>query len=159
MKNKILALALSMLLAPFLGTIDTAAADTGNEEINWQVTPGGGTVSSSADYFLRGTAGQMAAGNVSAEGLTLRQGFWQDFGTAGCCLGAVRGNVDYDPADDVDISDVIYLVDFMFNGGEAPICFEEADTNGDFVTELNVADLVYLVDYIFLGGPALPPCP
>ena len=159
MRNKIIALAVSLMLLPLAGAVDTIMADTSNQEIKWQVTPGGGTVSSSADYLLRGTAGQTAAGNVSAEGISLRQGFWQDFGTAGCCLGGVRGNVDYDPEDDVDISDLVHLVDFMFNGGTEPVCFEEADVDDDFVTELNIADLVYLVDYIFLGGPALPPCP
>ncbi len=159
MKNKMIALTVLLMLLALWGSVDTVAADTNNEEINWQVTPGGGTVSSSTDYFLRGTVGQTAAGNVSAEGISLRQGYWQDFQTAGCCLGAVRGNVDYDPADEVDISDVIYLVDYMFTGGEAPICFEEADIDADFVVELNIADLVYLVRYIFQGGPALPPCP
>ncbi|MDH3890775.1 MAG: hypothetical protein OEV49_06795 [candidate division Zixibacteria bacterium] len=159
MRRNLIALAAALVLLPLAGAIDSVVADTNNEEINWQVTPGGGTVSSSADYFLRGTAGQTAAGNISGEGISLRQGYWQDFETASCCIGAIRGNVDYDPGDNIDISDVIYMVDFMFTGGPTPICFEEADTDGDFVTELNVADLVYLVDFIFLGGPAPPPCP
>ena len=148
----------SLMLILLAAAVDPVAADTGDEEIKWQVTPSGGTVSSSADYFLRGTVGQTAGGRISAEGVGVSQGFWQDFGTSGCCLGALRGNVNYDPQDEVDISDVIFLVDFMFGGGEAPPCFEEADVDADFVVELNIADLVYLVDYMFLSGSALPEC-
>jgi len=72
-----------------------------------------------------------------------------------CCIPPIRGNVDYDPADQIDISDLVYLVDYMFTGGPAPVCFEEADmdcTGGI----LDIADLVYLVDYMFNQGPA--PC-
>lgn len=159
MKKKMTVLVVSLMLLAFSSVVGTVSAGTNNEEINWQVTPGGGTVSSSTDYFLRGTVGQVAAGNVSAEGISLRQGFWQNFQTTGCCVGAMRGNVDYDLEDAIDISDVIYLVDFMFTGGEEPVCFEEADIDADFVVEINIADLVYLVNYIFQGGPAPPPCP
>jgi hypothetical protein len=51
------------------------------------------------------------------------------------------------------------MIDFMFSGGEAPVCFYEADVNDDFVVEINIADLVFLVDYVFLDGPPPPACP
>ncbi|MDH4035742.1 MAG: hypothetical protein OEV80_18265, partial [candidate division Zixibacteria bacterium] len=72
-----------------------------------------------------------------------------------CCMTPIRGNVDYDPGDIIDISDLVYLVDYMFTGGPAPPCFEEADMDcsGGII---DIADLVYLVDYMFNGGPA--PC-
>jgi hypothetical protein len=127
--------------------------------ISWQVIPAAGTVSSSTDFVLRGTAGQTAAGRIAAEGISLKQGFWQSFGLSTCCLGAIRGNIDYDPGDQIDISDLIYLVDFMFNGGAAPVCFLEADLSSDFVVEINIADLVALVDFVFLNGAPPPACP
>ncbi len=74
----------------------------------------------------------------------------------GCCIG-IRGNVDYDPGDVIDISDLVYLVDYMFTGGEEPPCFEEADMNGDEV--IDISDLVWLVDYMFTGGPQPVDCP
>ncbi len=71
-----------------------------------------------------------------------------------CCMNA-RGNVDGDPTDEVTISDLVYLVDYMFSGGPAPTCTKEADINGSLT--IDVSDLVYLVDYMFTGGyPPLP---
>ncbi len=72
-----------------------------------------------------------------------------------CCVG-MRGNIDYDPGDALDISDLVYLVDYMFTGGPEPPCFEEADVNCDGA--LDITDLVYLVDYMFTGGPPPAPC-
>ncbi|MDH3939218.1 MAG: SBBP repeat-containing protein, partial [candidate division Zixibacteria bacterium] len=68
-----------------------------------------------------------------------------------CCMPPLRGNIDYDPGDLIDISDLVYLVDYMFTGGPAPHCMEEADINGD--GQHDIADLVFLVDYMFSGGP------
>jgi len=58
----------------------------------------------------------------------------------------------------IDISDLVFLVDFMFVGGPAPQCFEEADVNASGGL-LDIADLVYTVDYMFGGGPAPADCP
>lgn len=74
-----------------------------------------------------------------------------------CCLGPIRGNVDYDPGDVLDISDLVYLVDYMFVGGPPPPCFEEADV--DASGEIDISDLVYMVDYMFAGGAAPLACP
>lgn len=54
----------------------------------------------------------------------------------------------------VNISDVVFLVDYIFGGGPAPDPVEagDADCNGI----VNISDAVYLVEYIFGGGPA--PC-
>ncbi|MDH3890889.1 MAG: hypothetical protein OEV49_07365 [candidate division Zixibacteria bacterium] len=130
------------------------------EEINWQVIASGGTDGSSASYNLKGTAGQLTVGEGSSDNYGLRHGYWQDFttGGGGCCMGAIRGNVDYDPGDAIDISDLVYLVDFMFSGGPAPVCFEEGDVDGSNVAPIDISDLVYLVDYMFTGGPPPPAC-
>ncbi len=74
----------------------------------------------------------------------------------GCCIG-IRGNVNNDADDNIDISDVIYLVDYSFSGGPAPACFEEADVNGDL--SVDIEDIIYLVEYSFGDGPAPIACP
>ena len=74
-----------------------------------------------------------------------------------CCLPPIRGNVDYDALDQIDISDLVYTVDYMFNGGPAPICEDEADVNGE--GGIDISDLVHLVDYMFNGGPPPVACP
>ncbi|MCK4462592.1 MAG: SBBP repeat-containing protein, partial [candidate division Zixibacteria bacterium] len=82
----------------------------------------------------------------------------------GCCIG-IRGNINYDPGDVIDISDLVYLVDYMFNGGPQPVCWEEANVDGsgdgppDGPEDIDIADLVHLVDYMFNQGPPPVPCP
>jgi hypothetical protein len=81
-----------------------------------------------------------------------------------CCMGEIRGNVDYDPADDIDIGDLVYLVDYMFTGGPAPLCWLEADVNGSGgnssgSVDIDISDLVLLVDFMFTGGSPPSPCP
>jgi len=73
------------------------------------------------------------------------------------CLGAGRGDADYNGSEIVDISDLVYLVDYMFTGGGPPKCFEEVDLEVNL--QLDIGDLVYLVDYMFNDGPPPPPCP
>ncbi len=76
----------------------------------------------------------------------------------GCCLLG-RGNVDNDLGDEVDISDLVMLVDFIFTDGVAPVCAEEANVDGDAGEEIDISDLVYIVDFIFSDGAAPPVCP
>ncbi len=75
---------------------------------------------------------------------------------SGCCAG-MRGNVDGDPSDAINVADLTYLVDHLFFGGLEPPCFEESDVNGD--GSLNVADLTCLVGYLFFGAQCIEPCP
>ncbi len=65
-----------------------------------------------------------------------------------CCV-ATRGNIDGDTQDNIDISDLVYLVDYSFGNpaGPAPICFEEADV--DASGTLDISDMVLLVDFMF----------
>ena len=70
-----------------------------------------------------------------------------------CCL--IRGDINYDNIGP-DVSDITYLVDYIFKGGEAPPCLKSADSNND--SNVLVDDLTYLVDYIFKGGPPPAPC-
>ncbi|MCK4857195.1 MAG: PKD domain-containing protein, partial [candidate division Zixibacteria bacterium] len=76
-----------------------------------------------------------------------------------CCEGS-RGNIDGDPGDNSDISDLVYLVDYMFSNGSPPPCFEEGDVNASgIIPIIDISDLVYLVDYMFNGGSVPVDCP
>lgn len=66
--------------------------------------------------------------------------------------GDVNGNL----ANELDISDLVYLVDYMFTGGPPPPIPEATDMDGSG-GPLDISDLVYIVDYMFNGGPA-PVC-
>ena len=79
-----------------------------------------------------------------------------------CCVPPIRGNVDGDIDDQVNVADLTYLVEFLFKAGPPPPCeddpgdYPEADINTSGST--NVADLTYLVDYLFKGGQPPDPC-
>ena len=62
---------------------------------------------------------------------------------------------DMDNNETVDISDLTYLVEYLFGGGPPPPVPDAADVDGS--QELNISDLTYMVDYLFGGGPA-PAC-
>jgi len=63
-----------------------------------------------------------------------------------------RGNLDGVPG--ITISDLTYLVDYLFRSGPSPdpLGLGDVDCSGS----VNIADLTYLVSYMFAGGPE--PC-
>jgi hypothetical protein len=68
----------------------------------------------------------------------------------------MRGNVNGDPNNLVNVSDVIFLINYLFRGGAVPPCMEEANANGD--SKVTVRDVVYLFNYLFKGGPPPVSC-
>ncbi len=55
----------------------------------------------------------------------------------------------------INISDAVFLIEYIFKGGPPPFPLEAGDVNND--DTINVADAVYLINYIFKGGPP-PDC-
>jgi hypothetical protein len=51
-----------------------------------------------------------------------------------------------------NISDVVYLIAYIFSGGSAPSPLLAGDANCD--QTVNISDAVYVIAYIFAGGPA-----
>ncbi len=72
------------------------------------------------------------------------------------CFG-IRGNIDGDLSDQIDMNDLIFMVNYIFKGGNSPSSKEETDVNGS--GEINIADLTYFVSYFFKGGDAPVSCP
>lgn len=79
---------------------------------------------------------------------------YQPVATA-CTLSVsfARGDIDGIPG--ISVSDLTYLVDYLFNGGPPPLPVLKAG-DVDCEDDINVADLTYLVSYMFKSGP--PPC-
>ncbi|HWR82954.1 MAG TPA: C25 family cysteine peptidase [Candidatus Deferrimicrobium sp.] len=75
-----------------------------------------------------------------------------------CCVW-IRGNVDGDPYDEINVADQTYLVAFLFQGGPEPPCWKEGNVDGDANETITVADLSYLISYLYLYGPPPPACP
>lgn len=78
-------------------------------------------------------------------------------GDACCCVG-IRGNVNSDAEEAINIADLTYLVAYLFSGGTEPGCPNESDVNGDDAGP-NIADLTAMVAYLFGGGEEPPACP
>ncbi len=69
----------------------------------------------------------------------------------------ICGDVNGDFSNLSDISDLTYLVAYVFKGGAAPDPLEAADMQCSGTTvPVDIADVTYLVTYLFKGGPA--PC-
>ncbi len=65
----------------------------------------------------------------------------------------VRGDVDRDGR--INITDGIYILDYLFRGGETPGCLDAADCDDD--GRVNITDAIFLLRYLFLGGDPVPP--
>jgi hypothetical protein len=50
----------------------------------------------------------------------------------------------------VNVSDAVYIINYVFIGGGAPEPIFVGDTNCD--GSVNVSDGVYIINYIFIGG-------
>ncbi len=84
-----------------------------------------------------------------------------DIGDACCCVD--RGNVDdiVGVGGAIDVSDLTYLVVYLFTSGSIPNCPEQGNVDGiaGVGGPIDVADLTYLVNYLFQSGPSPPDCP
>ena len=85
----------------------------------------------------------------------LRDIYYEHGDTVTCCAG-IRGNVDYDNNDAVNIVDVNALSAYLFEGA---ILKCKTEANLDAVSIVNVVDLSYLINYLFKGGPPPVSCP
>ncbi len=70
---------------------------------------------------------------------------------SGCCQG-LTGNIDGDPHNQVDISDLQYLLDFLFLDLQPPACRAEANTDGDPDGIVDISDVSTLLDFLFRSG-------
>jgi hypothetical protein len=133
---------------PNLAQASTPAVNpAAGEQIKWQVIAAGGAKGTSTNYVLSGTAGQTAAGPGASTSYRVNQGFQQSFAAPYKC-----GNANGDAI--VDISDVVYIIAYIFSGGSAPSPLAAGDANCDSIVD--ISDAVYLIAYIFSGGAA--PC-
>jgi hypothetical protein len=131
----------------FTGTLATTYTSFGNLSVDPQFVDTAG-----GDFTYQAGSPMLAENN----GCAMLMGAPGYVMPTGCCNG-IRGNINGDALEEIDISDVTYLVTYMFRGGGAPTCEEEADLNGD--SSVDIADLTTLVSYSFKSGPAPVGCP
>ena len=97
-----------------------------------------------AEYFWRVLA-MDEAGNTS-QYQTPPDGF--------SYINFICGDINGDASPEPGISDLTFLVDYLFNSGAAPDPLEAGSVNCDEV--IGISDVTYFVEYMFNSGP--PPC-
>jgi hypothetical protein len=65
----------------------------------------------------------------------------------------LRGDANLD--DRADLSDAMYILNWLNNGGPEPGCLAQADANDDGV--VNNSDASYLTNWLYQGGAEPPP--
>lgn len=65
----------------------------------------------------------------------------------------VRGDANFDDA--VNLTDAVFTLAFLFQGGVSPACEDAVDT--DDTGTLEITDAVRLLNHLFLSAPPPPP--
>ena len=125
--------------------------------LQWQAISSGGSEATSGVHKLSSTVGQIVAQPGSSGIHKLIHGFQQNFSpTTPACDRCGDANNDGSK----DISDVVFLIAYIFSGGAAPgecnTPHELGDADGSGAVD--ISDVVYIIAYIFAGGLA-PHCP
>jgi hypothetical protein len=74
-----------------------------------------------------------------------------------CCAG-LTGNINGDAGDNVDISDLTTLVNYLFVTYQPLPCPSEANVNGDAGCNIDISDLTTLVNHLFVTFQTPAPC-
>ena len=137
-------------------TVTSPASPASGEQIKWQVISGGGNRGISTNFILSGTIGQTAAGPAASTNYKVNSGFWQSFASGGGCCAGVTGNVDCDPGNGIDISDLSALIDNLYISFTPLCCTEAANTDGQ--PGIDISDLSALIDYLYINFTPTAPC-
>ncbi|MBI5267927.1 MAG: hypothetical protein HY851_11915 [candidate division Zixibacteria bacterium] len=78
-------------------------------------------------------------------------------GPIDCCLGN-RGNIDCDPGNAVDISDLSALIDQLFINLSAPCCAKSSNVDASLDGNTDISDLSALIDHLFINFTPLQAC-
>ena len=62
---------------------------------------------------------------------------------------------DADASGSLNITDGIFVLNFLFLGGTTPTCRDAADA--DDSGSLNITDGIFVLNFLFLGGTSPPP--
>ena len=127
------------------------STDLSGEQLKWQVITSSGGTAAGGGFTLSSSLGQTAAGRGTSASFHLVHGFLQNFAAATApCTRCGDANNDGSK----DISDVVFLIAYIFSGGSAP---GECNTphglgDADGSGAVDISDVVYIIAYIFSGG-------
>ena len=144
----ILKFLVALLLVTFFLYLNLQAqSESEDYKIFTDVLDNFGGKASSEDYLLRISSG----GQPGVVGISEDESY---FGLQGYVHSAAFRHGDDNADGDVNVSDVIYEINFLFKGGPKPIPPEVGDVNCD--NDHSVSDVIYKINFLFKGGPK--PC-
>jgi len=158
-----------VVTAVVVGDVDDAASTTESDEaaqtsaapnfnLNWwSVNSGGESELATASYRVGMSVGQPVAGEFATTNYRVGFGFWYGMPVADpVCLIDIAGDVNMSGT--MTPADIIYLVNFVFKEGDAPLpCVANGDVN--CTGNISPADIIYLVNFVFKDGdPACDIC-
>lgn len=76
----------------------------------------------------------------------------------GVCCWRSTGNIDMDPMDGVDISDLSELLGYLYIDFQPLTCQTTANTDGDPGGGVDISDLARLIDYLYINFTPLACC-
>jgi len=120
--------------------------NTGNDWLEWRYD---------LSYIPAGSIIQVRFSFVSDDQYPYDgEGFYIDDVKVGPIITTIPGDITGD--EKVDIADVLFLINYLFQQGPSFVPLEIADVNCD--DAVDIADLVYLINYLFMEGPLPQEC-
>ena len=132
----------------------TQSSNFANSLYNLTIYSSGIQISTSASFNNFGIIGPIGVGFSKSASYGNFSGY-SDFNSGSnsdCC--EIRGDSNHSGF--VDISDLIFIVDFIFDNGDQLYCWKEFDNNID--GNIDIVDLTIFVDFMFRNSAPLPPC-
>jgi len=118
-----------------------------------QVCSSGAVKTNSVSLYVKGTIGQPAIQNCNSVSLYIKSGFFQTYSVIN---GKLCHPGDLNNDNNFSILDVIYLINYKYKDGPAPVPDEICSADTDCNCEINIIDAVLLISYMYKSG--LPPC-
>jgi outer membrane protein assembly factor BamB len=109
----------------------------------------GGYGTSSQPTQNHGRAYALTAGNGSGPGWPMFRHDLRHSGNFHYVINFLRGDANGDG--DITISDIVYIINYLFLEGSSPNPLEAGDSNHDGSVE--IGDVIYLINYLFRSGP------
>ncbi len=122
-------------------------------DIPEKIYSSGAVKNNSVALYLKGAIGQPAIQKSNSVSLYMKSGFYQTYMAIddGQCYPGDANNDD-----NLNILDIVYLINYKYKDGPAPVPYEICSGDTDCDCEVNILDAVLLINYIYKSG--LPPC-
>jgi len=132
--------------------LDLAVANSGSGNVSILKNNGNGTFQTKVDYGAGNSPISVFCADLDGDlDLDLAVANYYSYNVS-ILFNIRRGDCNGDRV--INVSDVVYLINYLFIDGPAPVPLAVGDVNCDGV--VNVNDVVYLINYLFISGPA--PC-